>query len=96
MAAANPPMATGSWLEPAAPVAATGAAVVVADPAPASLLEDPDPSLVDEDGASVVEEPSDGDSVADEDPVPVVGAAVSPEVGLGDTPVLREDTRELT
>lgn len=62
-----------------------------AEPAPASLLEDPDPSLVDEDGASVVDEPSDGDSVADGDSVPVVGAVVSPEVGLGDASVLKED-----
>lgn len=41
----------------------------VADAASASLLDDPDPLVEDELGASVVEAPSDPDSVAEVDSV---------------------------
>jgi len=102
-AAASPPMATGSWLAPAALLvcSAGGASVVeaeVGDPASTSLLEDPDSPLADELGASVVEAPADSESVGDGDSVaesvglavsPV--AVVSPPVGLALASLLRED-----
>jgi hypothetical protein len=64
MAAASPPMATGSWLMPAPLLvcSAGGASVVVAevpDAASAWLLEELDAWVADELGALVVDAPSD-------------------------------------
>jgi hypothetical protein len=99
-AAASPPMATGSWLVPAALLvcSAEGASVVVAEvavAASASLLEEPDSPLADELGASVVEAPADSESVADGDSV-AESVAVSPPVGLALASLLKEDWTELT
>jgi len=101
-AAASPPMATGSWLVPAALLvcSAGGASVVVAEvavAASASLLEEPDSPLADELGASVVEAPADSESVGEGVSVAEsVGLVVSPPVGLALASLLKEDWTELT